>query len=80
MIAGMALRAKERWVMLAIIGLALAAFLFLSERQTAPLHQFSAEQYARFLSLNAWSVAGLTAFVALQFSSAYAKILSGGAK
>jgi hypothetical protein len=74
MIAGMALRSRERVVMLAVIGLALAAFALLHDRLGVPLHVFSAQEYARFLSLNAWSVAGLTAVVALQFSNAYAKI------
>lgn len=73
MIAGMAMRASERWMMLAILGLALAAFA-LHDRVGAPLHLFSPAEYARFLSLNAWSVAGLTAFVALKFSGAYAEI------
>lgn len=74
MIAGMALRGGERWIMLAIIGMALGAFALTTDRLGAPLHVFSGEEYARFLSLNAWSVAGLTAFIALRFSSAYAEI------
>lgn len=73
MIAGMALRAQERMVMLAILGLAFVAFA-LSDKLGAPVHLFSPVEYGRFLSLNAWSVAGLTAFVALQFSSAYGEI------
>jgi hypothetical protein len=76
MIAGMALRASERVIMLAIIGIALAAFALLHDRLAPPVHLFSAPEYARFLSLNAWSVAGLIAFAALQFSSAYARMLS----
>jgi hypothetical protein len=74
MIAGMALRSHERAIMLAIIGLALAAFALLHDRLGPPLHLFSPEEYARFLSLNAWSVAGLIAFAALQFSNAYARM------
>jgi hypothetical protein len=73
MIAGMALRAHERKLMLGIVGLAILAFAFVQNRLGAPLHVFSAEEYARFFSLNAWSVAGLTGLVALQYSSAYAK-------
>jgi hypothetical protein len=73
MIAGMALRAHERKIMLAIIGLAILAFALVRHGLGAPLHAFSTQEYARFLSLNAWSVAGLTALVALQYSSALAK-------
>jgi hypothetical protein len=78
MIAGMALRSQERVIMLAVIGMALAAFALPHDRLGAPLHLFSTEECARFLSLNAWSVAGLTAFAALQFSNAYARIAARG--
>ena len=74
MIAGMSLRASERKTMLAIIGLALIAFALGRRGLGAPLHVFSGEEYSHFLSLNAWSAAGLTAFAALQFSGAYAEI------
>ncbi|WP_158812616.1 hypothetical protein [Methylocapsa sp. S129] len=77
MIAGMALRAQERKIMLGIIGLAIAAFAFVQNKLGVPLHIFSEEEYARFLSLNAWSVAALTGLVALQYSNAYAKIVNG---
>ena len=73
MIAGMALRAHERKTMLAILGVAILAFAFVQNRLGAALHVFSAAEYARFVSLNAWSVAGLTGLVALQYSSALAK-------
>jgi hypothetical protein len=73
MIAGMALRTHERKTMLAILGLAILAFAFVQNGLGAPLHVFSAAEYARFLSLNAWSVAGLTGLVALQYSSALAR-------
>jgi hypothetical protein len=72
MIAGMALRASERSALLATLGLAFAA-LALHDWLGAPVHLFSAEAYRRFVSLNAWSVAGLTAFTALQFSGALAE-------
>jgi hypothetical protein len=74
MIAGMSLRASERKTLLAIVGFALVTFALGRRGLGAPLHEFSGEEYARFLSLNAWSVAGLTVFVALQFSGAYAEI------
>jgi hypothetical protein len=73
MIAGMALRAHERKIMLAILGLAVLAFALVQRGLGTGLHVFSPAEYARFLSLNAWSVAGLTGLVALQYSSALAK-------
>ena len=74
MIAGMSLRASERKTMLTIIGFALIAFVLGRRGLGAPLHVFSGKEYSHFLSLNAWSVAGLTAFAALQYSGAYAEI------
>jgi hypothetical protein len=72
MIAGMALRAEERKVMLLILGLAFGGFLVLHNRYGAPLHLFTDEEYARFVSMNAASVGALIGLVALQYSSAYA--------
>ncbi len=74
MIAGMSLRGTERKTLLAIIAFALSAFALGRRGLGVPLHEFSREEYAHFLSLNAWSVAGLTAFAAFQFSGAYAEI------
>jgi hypothetical protein len=72
MIAGMALRAHERKTMFAILAFAILSFALIQNKLGAPLHLFSAEEYARFLSMNAWSVAGLTGLVAIQYSNAYA--------
>ena len=72
MIAGMSLRASERWAMLALIGLALGGFVLSHDTAMAASTLFSPAEYARFLSLNVWSVAGLTAFVALRYASALA--------
>lgn len=77
MIAGMALRAGERSIMLMILGFTFAAFA-LHDWLGAPVHLFSSEEYARFLSLNAWSVAGLTVFTAVKYSGAYAAIAKRG--
>ena len=78
MIAGMSLRASERATMLALIGLALAGFALLHDAAMAASTIFSPDAYSRFLSLNVWSVAGLTAFVALRYASALAA--SSGAR
>jgi hypothetical protein len=70
MIAGMSLRQNERATMLVIVGLALAVFGLLDGKTVAASTLFSSSEYASLLSLNAWSVAMLTAFVALRYSSA----------
>ena len=72
MIAGMSLRVSERLAMLGILGLTLGVFALLHARAVAASTLFAAADYSRFLSLNVWSVAGLTAFVALRYSSALA--------
>jgi hypothetical protein len=72
MIAGMAFRADERKIMLAVIGLAFAGFMALHGRYGAPVHLFSDDEYARFVSMNAVSVGALIALIAMQYSSALA--------
>jgi hypothetical protein len=72
MIAGMALRAQQRKFMLGLIGMAILAFALIQRGLGGALRIFSPEEYVRFISLNAWSVAGLTGLVALQYSNAYA--------
>jgi hypothetical protein len=74
MIAAMLFRRSERLVMLALVGLGLAAYLGLHGRYGAPFHLFSAEEYRAFLGLNAVSVGTLIAFVGLTFSNALAEI------
>jgi hypothetical protein len=69
MIAGLAFRQSERAFGLAGIGLALVAFLLLHDRYGAPLGAFDTVEYARFLRLNAYSVATLAAFIALGLGS-----------
>lgn len=54
-------RAEWRW-MLAVLAAAGGALL-LHGRYGAPLGQFSAEQYAAFFRLNAWSAAGLSVVI-----------------
>ena len=70
MIAGMSLRQNERATMLLIVGLALAVFALLDGKTVAASTLFSSSEYASLLSLNAWSVAMLTAFAALRYSIA----------
>ncbi|HZK92471.1 MAG TPA: hypothetical protein VFC56_20210 [Stellaceae bacterium] len=76
MIAAMLFRRSERLVMLTLVGLGLAAYLGLHGRYGAPVHFYSAEEYAAFLGLNAMSVGTLIAFVGLTFSNALAEIES----
>ena len=76
MIAAMLFRRSERLVMLALVGLGLLAYVGLHGRYGAPFHLYTAEEYSRFLSLNALSVGSLTAFVGLTFANAIAAIES----
>jgi hypothetical protein len=74
MIAAMLFRRAERLVMLALVGLGLAAYLGLHGRYGAPIHLYSAQEYSAFLGLNAVSVGMLIVFVGLTFSNALAEI------
>ncbi len=69
-IAALTFRWSERWWMLATIGVGWLAFAGLHGRYGPPLHSFTASQYASFLSMNAVSVACLTALVGYRFASA----------
>jgi hypothetical protein len=77
MIAGLAFRADERKIMLAVIGLAYLGYLALHGRYGPPIHVFTDAEYARFVSMNAVSVGALIALVAMQYSSAREKAQSG---
>jgi hypothetical protein len=74
MIAAMLFRRSERFVMFALVGLGLTAYLGLHDRYGAPFHRYSAEEYAAFFSLNALSVLTLSAFVGLAFAGAFADV------
>jgi hypothetical protein len=69
MAAAMAFRAKERGAMLAVLAALAAAYFGLHDRWS-PWHIFSSDAYARFLTMNIVSVAGLILLIALQFSGA----------
>jgi hypothetical protein len=81
MIAAMLFRQSERLVMLGLVGLAFLIFIGLHGHYGPPLHLYTADEYARFLSLNSLSVGTLMAFIGLTFASALAQIegKSGGA-
>jgi len=69
MAAAMAFRAFERKAMIATLVALFTVYLALHDRMGPPLHVFSAEGYARFLTMNIYSVAGLTFLIAWQFSA-----------
>jgi hypothetical protein len=73
MIAAMSLRRFERVTLLVILGVAFIGFEALHGRYGTPFHLFSAEQYARFVVMNATSVACLTGLAAINFSGADAR-------
>lgn len=73
MVAGMSLRQSERTVMIGIVALALVGFVLLHGSAVAASTLFTQADYSSLVSLNAWSVAALTGFVALRYSSALAQ-------
>lgn len=78
MIAALLFRRSERLVMLALVGLALLAYLGLHGHYGAPVRLYGPDEYASLLRLNAVSVALLTAFVGIAFSNALAAIEDKG--
>lgn len=70
MAAAMAFRASERGALLGVLFVLAAAYFGLHDRWGMPWHVFASEAYARFLTMNIVSVAGLTLLIALQFSGA----------
>jgi hypothetical protein len=72
-IAALSFRRSERWVMLVLVGLGLATYLYLHGRYGTPLHLYSPDEYARFFSLNAFSVLTLSAFVGITFANVLAE-------
>lgn len=77
MIAAMLFRQSERIVMFALVGLGFVVFGGLHGGYGAPLHLYTADEYARFLRLNALSVGTLIAFVGIVFANAVAQIEAG---
>ncbi len=74
MIAAVLLRKGERVLVLLIVGLTMLIYVSLQGRYGAPFHLYAAQEYDRFLRMNAISVAMLTAFVGLMVSNAIAEI------
>jgi hypothetical protein len=70
MAGAMAFRKAERIPLAATLGFLFATYFGLHDRLGAPLHVYASEAYTKFLSLNIFSVAGLTFLIALQFSGA----------
>ena len=68
LVAAMAFRASERFIMLATLAVVFAAYFQMRSPSEPPLHMFDARALAGLFNLNLFSVAGLTAFIALQFA------------
>lgn len=66
-------RPGERWIGYLAAGMAFAAYLLLGGRYGAPAVDYSVEEYAAFIRLNAVSAAALTACAALVFSNVLAE-------
>ncbi|WP_022722189.1 hypothetical protein [Rhodopseudomonas sp. B29] len=71
MLASVLFRPSERWLMLPLAGLPVAAFVFLHGRYAAPPHLYQPEQYAGLLSMNAFSAAMISIFIGMVFSALY---------
>lgn len=67
-LAGLLFRSSERSVAIGLMAVCLVAFIGLHGRYGAPLHLYSADEYAAFVRLNAVSAGGLLAFIGLTFS------------
>lgn len=67
-LAGLLFRPNDRPVALALIAVALAAFL-LRHHYGTPWHAYSATEYAAFVQLNAIGAGSLLAFIGLTFSA-----------
>ena len=68
MAAALLFRRHEAWLMLALLGLCLAAFLGLQGHYGMPPHLFDEMGYRGLMRMNAFGVAGLTGFMGLVFS------------
>ncbi len=65
LIAFVFFRPRERWFSIALTALSFAVFTGLRGLYGAPLHQYSAEEYTSFVTLNATSVGTLIVFVGM---------------
>ena len=72
-IAALSFHRSERWMMVALLGLGFAVYLGLHDRYGAPLHQYTADEYAAFANLNTFTVLTLAAFVGFVFANAAAE-------
>jgi hypothetical protein len=68
MLAAMLFRRTERWAMIALVGLAIGLFVALAGRYGAPLHIFSADEYAAIFRLNSITVGVTVAMLAVLLS------------
>ena len=69
LIAVLSFRSFERIWAAVIVGISAAASLALHGRYGEPLHVFTSEQYARYFSMNAYSVALLMLLITWKFMS-----------
>jgi len=71
-LASLLFRRSERWLMLPLAGLPVAAFVVLHDRYGAPPHAYQDDQYAGLLSMNAISAAMISIFIGIVFSALFA--------
>lgn len=68
MVAALSFRANERWVMLPLVWLPVAAFLLSIDRLGLPLSPFTEAEYAAMLRLNAVSVGIFVGFIGMLYA------------
>ena len=66
-VAALSFRANERWVMLPLVWLPVAAFLFSIDRMGAPLSPFTDAEFATMLRLNAVSAGLFVGFIGMLY-------------
>ena len=69
LLAGILFRSDERIVMVPVLLLPFAAYLFLDRMLGPPLQAFNTDSYSSIVTLHAMSVASLTALMGLLFAS-----------
>jgi hypothetical protein len=79
MLSALVFRRRERWVMLPLVGLAIAGFLATTGRFGPPLLQLSDAEAHELLVLNAASMALLLGFLGIVFSNVMATLERGAA-
>jgi hypothetical protein len=72
-LAGLLFRRSERWLLLPLAGLPVAAYFFLHGNYGPPPHVYQADQYAGLFAMNAISAGMISIFLGIVFSALFAE-------